>query len=157
MDAIASLLGRGLQRPNRFSVSGFPGGGLVDQLCCAAPSPGSSYSTFIWKNAGPGIPLPYETITDQFRFEFWDDDAKTVSNALFGWHRSVVNENFKFNFLADYARDITINEMDCNNSITQSRKLLNAWCVTYDTIELSHEQTNQLKKISIGVVCERIE
>jgi hypothetical protein len=157
VDEIVSIIGRPMQRSNRFSVSGFPGGDAVDKLCCDAPSPGGSYGTFIWKNAGPGINLPYEYLIDGFRFEFWDDEAKSVSNGLFGWWGSVVDDNFKFNFLSEYARDITINEVGWNGQVLQSRKLINAWCKSYETVQMSMNATNDLKKIIIEVVCERIE
>lgn len=158
IDQIAAIASRGLSRSNQFSVQGFPGGSTVDDLICSAPSPGSSYSTFIWKNSGPGIPLPYEFLVDGMQFSFYDDSNKTASNALYGWHRSVMTEDYKFNFLSDYARDITVNEHDnVTGAITQSRKLINAWCSNYNTVEMSMEAMNTLKKIDITVMCERIE
>ena len=157
IDQIVAIISSGLQKSNQFSVQGFPGGDRVDKLICTAPSPGSSYGTFIWKNSGPGIPLPYEYLTDEMQFSFYDDSSKAASNALFEWHRSVMSEDFKLNFLSEYARDITINEHAADGSISQSRKLINAWCNKYDTVELSMEAQNTLKKINISLVCERIE
>ena len=157
IDRIVAIVGSGLQKSNQFSVQGFPGGNRVDDLICSAPSPGSSYGTFIWKNSGPGIPLPYEFLVDGMQFSFYDDASKVVSNSLYQWHRSVMTEDYKFNFLSDYARDITVNEHDGSGAITQSRKLINAWCSTYDSVEMSMESMNTLKKINITVMCERIE
>lgn len=150
---IQARVNQNFLRGNRFQVStGL--GAIVDQNCCAVSWPNITYSTFNWKNAGPNIKVPYEPIFDDIRFEFYCDHNGIVPAAIRQWNRDIMNERFEFRHFNEYVRDLQIREFNTSGQMVHRKKIVNAYPISIEPVQLAFELTNQVEKIAMLVAYE---
>lgn len=162
INQIAANVNRNFLRGNRYrvflvappSVSGGYDLTLVGQNCCQASIPGAQFGTFLWRNAGPAIKLPYEMIFDEVRLEFYNDIEANASKFLREWNRSVMTKEFRFEYFDQYTADIKIEEYDMSGSMKQKVTLKNAYCSSVEPVVLSYENMNQVEKVAASFSCE---
>lgn len=156
VNTIASRVNRNFLRGNRFQVS-FGLGQIVDHNCCAVAWPNITYGTFNWKNAGPNIKVPYEPTFDEVRFEFYCDHDGEVPSRIRKWNRDVMDESFRFKFYSEYVRDIEIREYNTSGVLVHKKRLVNAWPISVEPVQLGFELTNQIERIACLVSYEYSE
>lgn len=145
---IQSIVNANFLRGNRFKViTGL--GNFVDERCCSISWPNVTYSTFNWKNAGPNIKVPYEPIFDSVRLEFYCDHDGIVPSAIRKWNRDILDDSLQFRYFSEYVRDVIIMEYNTSNVKVHSKKLINAYPVTVEPVQLGFELNNQVEKIAV--------
>ena len=154
---IKSIVDQDFLRANRFRVT-IPGApSQVNARCCSVSWPGASYGTFAWRNAGPAIKIPYETIFDEVRLEFYCDAQGVVPKWLRKWNRDVTSSDFRFNFFDEYVKDVKIEEFNTTGATVLTATLMNAYCSAIEPVQLGFEIQSTVEKIGIILSYERYE
>jgi hypothetical protein len=154
---IKSIVDKDFLRGNRFKVT-IPGAPqIVNERCCSVSWPGASYGTFAWRNAGPAIKIPYETIFDEVRLEYYCDAQGVVPKWLRKWNKDVTASDFRFNFFDEYVKDVKIEEINTSGQTVLAGNLINAYASSVEAVQLSFENQSQIEKIAIMVSYERYE
>jgi hypothetical protein len=157
VNQIQAIVNQDFLRGNRFKVM-IPGApNVVNERCCSVSWPGASYGTFAWRNAGPAIKIPYETIFDEVRLEFYCDAQGVVPKWLRGWNKEVTGSDFRFNFFDEYVKDVTIQELNTAGNVVLTGKLINAYASSIEPVQLSFDNSSQIEKIAIMLSYERYE
>lgn len=153
---IQARVNQNFLRGNRFQViTGL--GSIVDRNCCSVSWPNITYSTFNWKNGGPNIKVPYEPVFDDIRFEFYCDHNGVVPSTVRKWNRDIMDAGFQFNFFEEYVKDIEIREFNTSGIMVHSKRIINAYPITIEPVQLAFELTNQVEKIAMICAYERSE
>lgn len=165
INQIAGNVNRNFLRGNRYrvflappaSVSGSYDLKLVGENCCEAQLPGAQFGTFLWRNAGPAIKLPYEMIFDETRMVFYNDGQANASRFLREWNRSIMTKEFRFEYFDQYTADIKVEEYDVAGAKQQSVTFKNAYCSAVEPIVLSYENQNVIEKVGCSFSYEYFE
>lgn len=161
---------RNLARPNRFEVifaapasitdGGLEKARLVSLFCEISNLPGIAVTTKGQRIYGPAYqrPISLEYGGEAISMTFYVDKDFTVKSFFDNWIFSIVNPN-NFNVSYDensgnagfkkYTTDITINQLDEQNKITYSVKLIEAFPKVINMMDLNMSSTNQVHKLNV--------
>ena len=151
----------GLARQNRFEVLILPPSSLstltrtsrtVSLFCDAAMLPGMSITTKQLKSFGPAYqrPVSAEYGGDAINLVFHIDTDMRIKAFFDTWMNSIVDpKSFVVAYQEDYITQIEIRQLDENNNVTYSVKLIDAFPRATNMMDLNNSSNNQSHKLSV--------
>lgn len=151
----------GLARPNHFSVVfTFPNGVSYDSreltiLCESASLPGRNINTTEFQSTRQALKMPYGFINEDVNFTFLVTQDFGIKKAFDQWLESIIDaENYRLKYKDDYAREVTINQLDKNDKVLYAVKLQRAFPINVNTIELSNATENDYQRVTVAMTYE---
>lgn len=159
---LATVKGVGLSRENRFIVSipeagngSSENGKLVSLMCESATIPQLSL-----RNKTLQLQGPYYSRATNIDFgggswtaTFYVDREFKVKDFFDRWIKSTINPaSFTVNYHADYVRNIIIQQLDEQESVISTYKLVDAYPSTLSALNLSQAAQNSFHKLSVSFV-----
>lgn len=143
----------GLAKNNRFRVivQG-DSSETLDTLCETAILPGRAISTNEYTNGKQLYKVPYTFINSEVTLTFLLTNDYFVRTFFDTWMNSVVDfEGFRANYKSDYVRDVTIEQLDGVNNRVYGVKLINAFPLNINEVNLSNTEENSVARIEVGI------
>ena len=139
---VAEVTKRGLARQNRFEViipNLFGDERLISLLCQSASLPGATVAVKKQMLFGPAYVRPASiNYGDTISLSFLCDKDMSVRRAFDAWMHRVVNpSSFTVNYKDEYARNITIHQLDEKENYTYSIVLIDAFPVQLGALALN--------------------
>ena len=150
ISAFKSSFTRDLARPNRFDVYMFPPPGISDNYAVTASSstqlmyrceiaqlPGRTFATADQRTYGPVEKYPYLTTYNDLDLTFIvSDDMR--EKILFDEWIELINPKTtnNFSYKEEYSTDILINQYDLSNNLTYSAKIIKAYPMSMNQMDL---------------------
>ena len=157
---LAEVSQRGLSKPCRFEViinkpaciTGFSKSELPSLFCDQAYLPPTHILTSKQSLYGP--PSFHPTGIDYggqgMSLTFFVDRMFDIKLFFDKWADGVVNRNSNHaNYQSNYLTDITIKQLDENDSVTYQVKVLDAYPMSVNSLTLDHGLTNTTHKLSV--------
>lgn len=154
----SAVLSNGLARPNRFrtiiiSPVGTPGDDeLVSLFCESTQLPQLIMQTKPFRIQGVthqrvvGAEYGGEGIAMMFHI----DREMRVKKYFDEWAHAVINRGeFSVNYFDNYRKDITIEQLDEQDNVTYSLRLIDAFPRAINLVELDHGSTNQTHRLNV--------
>ena len=138
---LAEVASRGLARQNRFEVqipNLFGDERLVSLFCQSASIPGATVAVKKQTLFGPTYVRPASiNYGDTITLSFLCDKEMNVRRAFDKWIHTVINpSSFTVNYKDEYARTVTIYQLDEQENYTYSVKLIDAFPVSVGALEI---------------------
>jgi hypothetical protein len=152
----AILRNKGFARPNRFEIEilRVPGwsGNTRDLkfLCETVNLPGKQITTLDY-DIGTRRPLKIPTgyIEDDVTMVFNLTNNYIVKEALDKWMGRIINaDSYLLSYDTTYKRDISIAQLDENNSRVYAVQLRNAYPITVNSIDLDSNSESTVQKVT---------
>ena len=155
-DLQAAIKGRaGLARTNRFRIVipnpfASDGGKALDILCESCSLPGRQINTVDyspWRNENK-IPIGYtdEDVTCVFHLT----NDYYVKDVFDRWLNKIVNpDSYLIEYSATYTSTIDIYQLDEKHKDVYNVKLLEAWPVGVNSVELNNSDENNTQKVTV--------
>lgn len=128
----------GLARQNRFQVliPNTVNDKLLSLLCQSSNMPGATLQVKRQTLFGPSFIRPGSiNYGESVSMSFLCDKEMDVRKIFDGWIHSIINpSSFTVNYKDEYARDITINQLDEAENVTYSLKLIDAFPVSIGSL-----------------------
>ena len=154
----------GLARPNFFSVVfTFPDGIAYDSremtiLCESAQMPGININTNEFQSTRQAVKMPYGFIKEDVNFTFLITNDFGIKKSFDSWVQSVIDtENYRLKYRDDYAKEVTINQLDKNEKVLHSVTLQKAFPININTIELSNATENSIQRVTVAMTYENFK
>lgn len=153
-----TVLSNGLARPTRFKVVIISPGAagtddeLVSLFCESSQLPQMILNVKPFKIQGPSHQraLGAEYGGEGLPMTFHIDREMKVKKYFDDWLHTVVNPgSFTVNYFDDYKKDITIEQLDEQNNITYSLRLVDAFPRSVNLIDLNHTAINQTHRLTV--------
>lgn len=156
----------GFARPNRFAVDfsslmnlkivGLPDLNDLNLLVDSISIPGRTINTFeysIW-NHNIKVPSGYDEDDIEIVFNITNDYlSKTVMDK---WLGKVINQwSYLVNYDADYKSDVTIKQLDENDKVIYSAKLINAYPLSVKGVFLDNNSESAISRFSTTLAFDR--
>lgn len=154
----SSVLNGGMARPNRFQAIIISPSAtarddeLVSLYCESAQFPQVTLQVKPFKIQGPSYqrPISVEYGGEGLPLTFHLDRDMRVKKYFDDWIHNVVNPgSFTMNYFKEYVKDITLNQLDEQNNITYSLRLVDAFPRMTNIVDLNHSTTNQIHKLTV--------
>ena len=165
---VASFTNNGvnLAHANRFSIEGgaTPGGWKgnsnlpLNQLIRDVNIGGKSLNTYVYRNIGTPVKMPYDIMNNEIALTFMDTEFRDIYRFYTEWMREVYNDDDKevgFGFYNDYTRDLHV--FQHSKSITNPTygvKYFNCYPIIISDIAMSNESTNTWSTFTVTLVYE---
>ena len=157
-DFKASLIGGGA-RANQFRVTITPPPGIAIGLDTRKSSFLAKASNLPGQTLGE-IPVPFRGrniyIAGDREFETWsttfiNDTDFSVRNAIERWMNGIndLASNTGVTELGDYQTDLTVEQLDRDDTILKTYRFVNAYPQTIAQIDLSYETTNAIEEFEV--------
>ena len=158
----ASISGRkGIMRSNRFRIDisggrqGKTDSAAVSLYCDSVNIPGKQIATTEHFVGMKAYKKPYGYINDDVTMTFlmtndfrqWDY-FKAWSDQIVSPYDAAGNQH-EISYKSDYAREVSIYTMDMNDNDTKCIKLINAFPVTVNSVELSMANENAVTQLTV--------
>lgn len=153
-DLQAAIKGRaGLARTNRFRIvisSPFGDGQILNILCESCSLPGRQINTVDyspWRNENK-IPIGYtdEDVTCVFHLT----NDYYVKDVFDKWLKSIVNpDSYLIQYVESYASTVDIYQLNEADQDVYAVKLLQAWPVSINSVELNNSDENNTQKLTV--------
>tara|TARA_R110000744_G_scaffold5418_11_gene19116 strand:- start:1280 stop:1828 length:549 start_codon:yes stop_codon:yes gene_type:complete len=163
IDVLKAKIGdsnKGIMRSNRFRIEISGGGGAsisstVSLYCDSVNLPGRQIATTEHFVGMKAYKKPYGYINDDVTMTFlmtndftqWDY-FKLWSNQIVSPYNALGNQH-EVSYKEDYTREVSIYTMDINNKDTKCVKLLNAFPVTVNSVELAMANENATTQLTV--------
>jgi len=172
IDTLKSAIekGKGLARSNRFEVifslppALFELGNVTDNaqkislLAQSCSLPGRTIDTISRKNVRQSVKVPSGYSQEDITMTFLLTNDYFAKRLIDRWvNSSVDQETYRVSYDNYYCSDILINQIDTEDKKVYSVKLLRAWPVSYESITLSHENENDVVKLSVTFTYDDFE
>ena len=153
-DLQAAIKGRaGLARTNRFQIiisNPLVDGQSLNILCESCSLPGRQINTVDyspWRNENK-IPIGYadEDVTCVFHLT----NDYYVKDVFDKWLKKIVNpDTYLIEYIESYASTIDIYQLNEANETVYAVKLLQAWPVSINSVELNNSDENNTQKLTV--------
>ena len=148
---------KGFAKPNRFKleITSVPGwSGSTSDLCVFCETvnfPGKQINTIDY-DIGIRRPLkiPTNYTEDDITITFNLTNNYLAKVAIDEWMKSIINvDTYLLSYDSDYKRNITISQLDENNSVVYKQQLKSAFPITLNAIELDNNSENTIQKVTV--------
>jgi hypothetical protein len=163
----AVVRNKGLSKANRFKViftniPGWDGGtnGLGDLtvFCSSVSMPGKTIETLDYSLYRNKYKVPIGYMHDDVTITFNLSSNYLAKDALDKWQNYVIDENdYLLKYDAEYKKDINIYQLDESNKTVYSVKLINAYPVTVQAVDLSDDSSDTISTVSAVFSFDKIE
>jgi hypothetical protein len=155
----SSIGGRGgFARTNRFSVLITPPYSTIKDInemrdlalmCESCSLPGRQIQTMDHSYYGNSIKVAENFINEDVSFTFHLTSDYFIKSVFDKWTNLIINrESFKLNYASVYKRDIAIYQHDINNKVVYAVKLIDAFPISVQSIELNGSE-NETQKVTV--------
>ena len=121
-------------------------------LCESVQLPGKRIATMEQFVTHKAIKKPYSYLVDEVTFTFVLTNDYFARKYMDQWQQMVIDqEDLKVNYKNDYVTDVTIQQLSTSNDMipAYSIKLLNAFPIAVNAVELSNSSENSLLQCSV--------
>jgi hypothetical protein len=147
----------GLANPNRFKISITPLSGLdlndhrdLDLYCESTSIPGRQILTADYQVNRHSEKKPNGYSNEDINLTFNLTNDYYIRDIFNKWTNFIINrDTYSAGFRKDYATDILISQLDKNDRVVYEAKLIDAYPVTVQNIELSHTSTDSVSKLNV--------
>jgi hypothetical protein len=159
--------GNGLARGNRFEViftlppalSSFGDSiGAAREISILAQStfiPGKTINTMDFQSVRQSVKIPTGYILNDISMTFLLTNDYLVKRIFDRWvNASVDQETYRILYDNYYCSDIQINQLDLEDKVVYSVKLLKAWPISYESIALDQEAGGDSLKLIVNFAYE---
>jgi hypothetical protein len=168
IDQFKSRIGArgGLARSNRFNILMVPPTGAFNDmqevrdlaiLCESCSLPGRQIQTFEHSYFRQAIKVAESYINEDVSFTFHLPSDFFIKEIFDKWTNLVINRNsFKLNYASEYKRDVGIYQQDIKNKNVYAIKLMNAFPISVQAIELNSSE-GETQKVTVTFTYEDFE
>jgi hypothetical protein len=157
IDAFRSALGAGGTRPNQYRVTlNFPslvgGGTEADSiLVSAAALPASNVNPTVVQYRGREVKFSGERVFDPWTISIMNDSAMKLRGKFEAWSNLMNNRLNNGGFLtpAIYQVDMTVEQLDRNDTTIRSYIIHNAFPITVSEISLGYGQNDVISEFTV--------
>ena len=152
VDKLKSSFEVGHARPNRYRVflpqgtvsSGSAESSIINSLMCDSVTlPGRQITTDEYYTSMRATQIAYAFGVAPITMSFYLSNNWESWNYLNEWHKTIItdldsNKGYRLNFKKEYARDITIEHLNTEDTQTKAIQVINAFPTTLNEIELGN-------------------
>jgi len=157
---------RGFARTNRFEILVVPPAQAFDDLqevrdlnilCDACSLPGRQMQTFETNYTRQQVKVVQSFINEDVSFTFNLTNDMFIKRLFDRWTNMIIDRTtFKKNYDSKYKRDIAIYQNDINNEKVYGIKLINAFPVSVQALELNSSE-GEIQKLTVEFTYEDFE
>jgi hypothetical protein len=152
-------LGLGGARANLFQISVTPPNGvntaldmrLLEFTCKGGSLPGSVIAQIDVPYRGRQLKVAGDRTFENYTITVFNEDAGGIRNAFERWMQGINQHasNIGVKDPAAYQADITIRQLDRNNTVTKTYVLSDAFPVNLGAIELSYDANDAIEEFTV--------
>jgi hypothetical protein len=131
----------------------------INILCQSATLPGRAIATGDYDPYGTfTVKIPHNLIDQDVDFTFTLTNDYYVKKFFYDWQRSIINKQTDLlSYDAEYRTDVTIQQLDKKNTPVYAIKLIDAFPVGVNAIELSNNETDSVLTVTVTMTYTTFE
>lgn len=124
-------------------------------LCESCSIPGRQIQTMEHSEFRQTVKVPNSYINEDITFVFHLTNDYYMRKMFDKWSSLIINpDTYKLNYNAEYQRDVVIQQLNQKNIPVYGVKLLNAYPVSVQTVELNNSTQDGIQKLSVTMTYE---
>jgi hypothetical protein len=155
---------KGFSRPHRFKVTitdipGSSGGSKSLSILCESVSiPNINIGTSEYSLYRNKYKIPVDYSHDDVTISFYLTGNYLAKTTLDSWVNKIIDSSkYLLSYDSEYKRDVTIEQLDELDKTIFKVKLIAAFPISVDAIDLSHQDEDSISKVSATFTYSRIE
>jgi hypothetical protein len=155
---------KGLARSNKFSIEILDGVGTlsksIDLLCESVSLPGMQILTTEYSNIRHATKYPTGIMYEDVELTFLLTQDYYTKKFFDTWMSKIIETNadeYYLKYRKSYCRDVVINQLNDRNEKVYSHKLLDAYPISAQTIELNSTTDDEVAKFNVTLTYDKYE
>lgn len=148
----------GLSRTNRFMVEfGEKNSPSLRLLCESTSLPGKQIMTNEYSSVKKAEKIPYNYLVDDVTFVFHLTNDYYVKKYFDEWTYKIISKNFRCSYHDEFTKEVRVWQMDTKDEKVYGMKLMGAFPITMNSVELSNATDNSTQKLTVTLTYEDYE
>ena len=155
---------KGIARSNKFSIEITEEGGnpstAIDTLCESASIPGLQILTTEYSSIRHATKYPTGLMYEDIELTFLLTQDYYVKKFFDTWMSKIIKtsvDDYYLNYRSTYSRDVIINQLNDRNEKIYSHKLIDAYPITVQTINLNSTSDDEVAKLNVTLTYDKYE